>query len=122
MNVLNTGFDQYNQGRAAEMAEILGERQTNLAEQEADYQREYADSLARHQLPLQELMSIMAGTPVNPLNPGAISTTRVQPTDVLGAYRLHTEARMNNFNQKVAMDTAQRERLQDTGEAFINFF
>jgi hypothetical protein len=122
MNVLNAGFDQYNQARAAEMAEILGERQTNLSEQEADYQREYADKLARHQLPLQELMSIMSGTPVNPLNPGAVSTTRVQPTDVLGAYRLYTDARMNNFNQKVAMDTAQRERLQDTGEAFINFF
>lgn len=122
MNALNTGFDQYNQVRAAQLAEMFGERQTNLSEAEADYRRRYELKLARRQVPLQEINSITSGAPLNPLNPGAVATANVAPSDVLGAYELASNMEMNNYNAQTAQNQQQRQRLATVGAALITAF
>ncbi|WP_135210361.1 hypothetical protein [Vitreimonas flagellata] len=99
---LTTGFDQSMASRNAQMAELLNERQVNAAEGEADYARDYATELARRQVPLSEIISIMSGTPLTPINPGTPASSNVANTDVLGANRLAYDANANNYNQAMA--------------------
>lgn len=103
---MGQGFSQGLTDRSRLLSEVLGERQQNLAEGEADYGRDYAADLADRQVPLQEITSIMSGAPITPLNPGAISTSNINPTDVLGAHQMSYNAQQQNYQQQMAARNA----------------
>jgi hypothetical protein len=84
------------------MADALMARQQNLAEREADYGRQVAGELSNRQVPLSEITSIMGGLPIQPINPGAISTINVAAPDVMGAYGMQQAAQQNAYNQRMA--------------------
>lgn len=92
--------------RGQALSEVLGQRQTNLAEQEADYQRDYAADLAGRQVPLQEITSIMSGLPINPLNPGAVSTEQMAPVDLAGLLGQNYAGQLNAYGTRVGAQNA----------------
>ena len=107
------------QNRNMMMAELLTQRGTNLAEAEADYGRGYAADLAERQIPLSEITSIMGGTPIQPINPGGISTVNMAGADVMGAYQMQQQAQQNAYNQKMAGRNAIIGGLAGLGGAWL---
>lgn len=81
--------------RDQQLGEVMGQRQQNLAEGEADYGRNYAADLAQRQQPLNEISSIMSGTPLIGQDPGSIYTRGVSDTDVAGITQ-------NGYNNQLA--------------------
>ncbi len=81
-------------------------RQQNLAEAEADYGRNYAADLAARQVPLNEITSIMAGTPLTGQDPGSIYTRGVSDTDVAGITQNGFNNQMGIYNQKMGASNA----------------
>jgi len=101
------------------MADALMARNQNLREREADYGRDYASGLAERQVPLSEITSIMSGLPVQPINPGAISTVNVAGVDTMGAYQMQQAAQQNAYNQKMAGRNAVIGGLAGLGGAWL---
>jgi hypothetical protein len=94
------GFDQYTGARGQQFGELMGERQQRVGEGESDFNRDYAAALAERQTPISEITSLISANPLTTLNPGAIRTANVSPTDVLGANQLGYNAQLANYQQQ----------------------
>ena len=128
-------FNRENMGMAADLAQsqagfddsqrqqrignaLLG-RQTNLAEAEADYGRNSAADLANRQIPLQEISSILNGTPIQRTDPGPIYTQGIQAADYQGAVAQQQQALQNQYNQRMSGRNAIIGGLAGLGGAYL---
>jgi hypothetical protein len=116
---LRSAFDMSSQDRSRQLAEILAQRTQNLGEAEADYQRNYAADLAARQIPLQEIVSIMSGAPITPLNPAAPTATSVGQTNVLGAYQLNQQAQQAAYQAQMDQRAALVNALGSIGGSMM---
>lgn len=103
---LAQGADTALAGRGQQLQELLTGRTQNLAEGEADYSRDYAADLAERQIPLQEIMGILNGTPLNPVNPGEVYTRGVSDTDVAGITQNGFANQMGIYNSQMSSRNA----------------
>jgi hypothetical protein len=111
------GFD--GQQRQQRIANALLGRQTNLGEAEAQYARDNAADLADRQVPLQEIGSILNGTPIQRMDPGQVFTQGIDPADYQGAVGLQQQALQNNYNQRMSGRNAIIGGLAGLGGAFL---
>ena len=85
----------YANAQLAARAQANNDRQQKLNELEAQYSRDYSADLATRQQPLNEISSIMSGTPLQGQDPGSIYTRGVSDTDVAGITQ-------NGYNNQLA--------------------
>lgn len=88
--------------RMARMSELMQERGTNLSELLRQYGIDASADLSGRQVPLQEISSIMHGTPLSPINPGAIATSGIDSTNVAGIIQNDFANKQANYQQKMA--------------------
>lgn len=85
----------YANAQLAARAQANNDRQQKLNELEAQYSRDYSADLATRQQPLNEISSIMSGTPLQGQDPGSIYTRGVSDADVAGITQ-------NGYNNQLA--------------------
>lgn len=103
---LAQGADLSSQQRGIQLAELLQQRGTNLSEAESQYARDVQADLNDRQIPLQEISSIMNGTPLNPINPGQHYTTTAAAGDIQGNVWNAYGAQQNQYNQRMGARNA----------------
>jgi hypothetical protein len=116
---LSQGADLATGQRGIQLAELLQQRGTNLGEAESQYARDVQGDLNDRQIPLQEISSIMNGTPLNPINPGANYTNTAAAGDIQGNAWNAYNARQNTYNQQMGSRNALIGGLAGLGGAYL---
>lgn len=111
------GFNE-GKGNAYSQAQLAARAQ-GRAEEEADYSREYAADLAQRQVPLQEIMGIMNGTPLQGVDPASIYTRGVSDTDVAGITQQGFNNQMGIYNQQMGARNGMLGGLFGLGGAYL---
>jgi len=111
------GFNE-GKGNAYSQAQLAA-RQQGRAEEESDYAREYAADLATRQVPLNEISSIMSGTPLQGVDPASIYTRGVSDTDVAGITQNGYNNQMAAYQQKMGSRNALLGGLFGLGGAYL---
>lgn len=93
--------------RTQRINEILTGRTQNLEEALQQYGIDTTADISGRTQPLQEIQAIMHGTPLTPINPGAIATSGINPTDIAGITQTNYQQLLNAFN-------AQQQQQQST--------
>lgn len=116
----NGEMSGFNEGKGLAYSNAqLAARQQGRAEEEADYAREYSADLAQRQQPLNEISSIMSGTPLQGVDPASIYTRGVSDTDVAGITQNGYNNQMAAYQQQMGGRNAMLGGLFGLGGAAL---
>lgn len=79
--------------------ELLTGRTQNVEEALRQYGIDTSADLSERQQPLSEIQAIIQGTPLTPINPGAIATSQIQPTNTADITQSNYQMLLNAYNQ-----------------------
>jgi hypothetical protein len=105
--------------RQQSLSELLGQRGTNLTEQQGQYSMDTTADLAARQNPLNEIIALMSGVQTNPINPGMPQQGQMNGTDVAGIYQNNYANQMAGYQQEMAGRNALLGSLAQLGGAAI---
>lgn len=111
--------DQAQRDRSQQLSELLGQRGTNLSEQQGQYTMDTTADLAARQNPLNEIIALMSGVQTNPINPGMPGQGQQAPTDVAGIYQNNYANQMAAYNAQMAAGGGLLGSLASLGGAAI---
>lgn len=110
-----TALGEFDANTGAALAERTGRLDETLRQYGADQNADLAD----RQVPLNEIISIMSGTPLTPINPGQAAQTGVANTDIAGIYQNNYANQMAAYQQQMASRNAMLGGLFRLGGAAL---
>lgn len=122
MGRLAMGADLNSQDWNTRLASILQERGLNRSNALEDYQIGGAEDLAARQVPLQEIISIMSGTPLNVMQPSDVPVSRLNAVDAAGINQQGYQNQYNVWQQQQANRNAMIGALAQLGGSAFGAF
>ena len=105
--------------RAQQLSEVLGQRGTNLGEAQQQYGYDTTADQAARSNPLNEIIALMSGNQVNPINPSQPNTYNIAGTDTAGITQQGYANQMAQYQQQMASRNALLGGLSQLGGAAI---
>jgi hypothetical protein len=105
--------------RGQMLSELLGQRGTNLGEAQQQYGYDTTADQAQRTNPLNEIIGLMNGMQINPINPGQPNQYNVNGTDVAGINQNNFANQMAAYQQQMASRNGLLGGLASLGGAAI---
>lgn len=105
--------------RQSQLAEILGQRSTNLGDAQTQNQATNSEMLAARENPLAEISALAGGNQLTPINPGAPNSPTMAGTDVAGITQSSYANRLAAWQQQMQSQTALMNGLAQLGGSAI---